>query len=348
MSGNNFQRIYSLIVVLLIAVQGLAQQDSTSSGYPPVDENLLVESKWLYAYTAHSPTNSIIHEADESYEYYLYLRYDNKYEHYLNGASSTGGWLLNETKNELYYNFRQIKWWKIAELSKNAMVLEFNVEDVPYQYHFVRVPFSTAPFPKAANELPDVEVNADVERRIAEAKEGLSAREKRLERSKERKKARQAKRDDRLNNLATKPTTIEVAITGGGFYGGIDPVIKNFTVIKSDGRLIKEFQSINRGLVKTKKDIGRDEVEKLVEFILSKGFFEFDNLYDCQTRDCNKRKVLKPTPIPLRVSVTYGNRRKVVTVSIWGLDDKQIQYVNYPKELELIIEGIYRLSEGLN
>ncbi len=346
MSGNNLHRIYSLVfLVLLLALPGVSQQlDTMPGGYPAVDENLLIESKWLYAYTAHSPTNSIIHEADESYEYYLYLRYDNKYEHYLNGNSSTGGWLLNETKNELYYNFRSIKWWKIAELSKNALVLEFNVEDVPYQYHFVRVPFDNAPFPKAANELPDVEVNADLERQIAEAQEALSAREKRLEKSRERKKARRAKRDERLNNIGAKPTPIEVAITGGGYYGGIDPVIKDFTVIKSDGRLIKEFQSVNQGLIKTKKDVGREELEKLVEFIMAKDFFDFENLYDCQTRDCNKRKTAKPTPIPLRISVTYGNRRKVVTVSIWGLDDRKIQYVNYPPDLDLIIEGIQRLA----
>ena len=195
--------------------------------------------------------------------------------------------------------------------------------------------------------MPDIEVNADLEQQIAEAQENLSNREKRLAKSRERKKARRARRDDRLNNMGAKPTPIEVALTGGGYYGGIDPVLKDFTVIKSDGRLIKEYQSLNQELVKTKKDVGREELEKLAEFIMDKGFFEFDNLYDCQTRDCNKRKTAKPTPIPLRISVTYGNRRKVVTVSIWGLDDNQIQYVNYPRDLDLIIEGIQRLASGI-
>ncbi len=350
MSGS---RIVTTIIILSYLILGSfrlsAQSDSTSRGYPPIDENLIIESKWLYTYTAHSPSNSIIHKADESYEYYLYLKFDNTYEHYLNGNISNGGWLLNETKNELYYSFRQIRWWKIAELKKETLVLEFEVDGVPYQYHFVRVVTDNAPFRKAKNELPDIEVNAEIttEQLVEAARDQLTAKQRKQEEKKEKRRAREEKRDERINSLAVKPTTIEIAVTGGGYYGGPDPVIKDFTVIKSDGRLVKEFESISRGLIKTKKDIGREETEKLAEFITSKGFFDYKNLYDCQTVDCNKRKTAKPTPIPLRISFTYGNRRKVVTVSIWGLDDKKIQYVNYPPDLDVIIEGIQRLASGI-
>jgi len=316
------------------------------SGYPAIKENLLIESKWLYTYTSHAPTNSVIHKADESYEYYLYLKFNNTYEHYLNGNTSNGDWLLNENKNELFYNFRQVRWWKIAELSKTTLILEFVLDKIPYRYHFVRIGSESSPFKKKSNELPDVEVEADVttEELVQEARKELSAKEKRQEKRKKRKQAKEDRKDRRIKELENNDTNIEIALTGGGFYGGLDPVIKDFTVIKSDGRLIKEYETVNQGLRKVRKDIGREQVEQLAEFMTNKGFFDLSNLYDCQTGDCNKRKTMKPTPIPLRISFTYGNRRKVVTVVIWGLDDQNIQYVNYPRDLEYVIESIQKLS----
>ncbi len=321
---------------------------SAQTGYSPIDENLLIESKWLYTYTSHAPTNSVIHKADESYEYYLYLKFDNTYEHYLNGNTSDGDWLLNEDKNELFYNFRQIRWWKIAELSKTTLMLEFVVDKVPYRYHFVRIGNQSSPFKKKNNELPDVEVEADIttEELVQDAREEMTRKEKRQEKRKNKKQSREDRKDRRIKELENNETTIEIALTGGGFYGGLDPVIKDFTVIKSDGRLVKEFETVNQGLRKVRLDIGREQVEQLAEFMTNKGFFEFSNLYDCQTGDCNKRKTKKPTPIPLRISFTYGNRRKVVTVVIWGLDDQKIQYVNYPRDLDYIIESIQKLSMG--
>ncbi|MEZ4980000.1 MAG: hypothetical protein R2769_00110 [Saprospiraceae bacterium] len=35
---------------------------------------------------------------------------------------------------------------------------------------------------------------------------------------------------------------INIELIGGGYYGGIDPVLKDFIHVKSDGRLIKEFK----------------------------------------------------------------------------------------------------------
>lgn len=334
--------------LILIVLMSLCITVSAQTGYPAIQENLLIESKWLYTYTSHAPTNSVIHKADESYEYYLYLKFDNTYEHYLNGNSSDGDWLLNENKNELFYNFRQIRWWKIAELSKTSLILEFVVDKIPYRYHFVRIGNQSSPFKKKYNELPDVEIEADVttEELVEEAREEMTRKEKRQEKRKNRRQDREDRKDRRIKELENNETSIEIALTGGGYYGGMDPVIKDFTVIKSDGRLIKEYETVNQGLRKVRKDIGREQVEQLAEFMTNKGFFDFANLYDCQTGDCNKRKTKKPTPIPLRISFTYGNRRKVVTVVIWGLDDQKIQYVNYPRDLDFIIESIQKLSMG--
>ena len=134
---------------------------------------------------------------------------------------------------------------------------------------------------------------------------------------------------------------------GGGFYGGIDPVLRDYIQIKSDGRLIKEHKSLHKGLSVTKKNIPREELEQFAEFVISKGFFEFDRLYDCAASHCQKRKHTKPTPIPLRLAIAYGSRKKVITISIWGRDKYNTQFVDYPPALEAIIEAIQRMAHRI-
>jgi hypothetical protein len=59
------------------------------------------------------------------------------------------------------------------------------------------------------------------------------------------------------------------------------------------------------------------------------------------------RKSDKPTPIPLRIVVTYGQRKKVVTVAIWGKDNTGTQYVEYPPQLDHIVDAIQRMANRL-
>ncbi|RMD74713.1 MAG: hypothetical protein D6818_02730, partial [Bacteroidetes bacterium] len=59
------------------------------------------------------------------------------------------------------------------------------------------------------------------------------------------------------------------------------------------------------------------------------------------------RKKQAPRPVPLRLAVTYGDRRKVVTIAIWGKDDAGIQYVDYPPALDAIIEAIQRMASRI-
>ena len=61
-------------------------------------------------------------------------------------------------------------------------------------------------------------------------------------------------------------------------------------------------------------------------------------------KDKQKRKAKKPTPIPLRVVVAYGTRKKVVTISIWGKDKNNIKYVNYPDSIDNIIDAIQKMA----
>ena len=135
---------------------------------------------------------------------------------------------------------------------------------------------------------------------------------------------------------------------GGGYYGGVDPVIRDYIHIKSDGRLIKEFKSMANGLKVTKKNISRQELEDFAEYVIKQKFFEFDRLYDCDTSTCQKRKSNSPTPIPLRLAIAYGNRKKVVTVAIWGEDDRRVQYVDYPPALDNIIDAVQRMAHRID
>jgi hypothetical protein len=322
----------ALQIIILFLSFGLDAQEAIYT-YGPVDERHLVETKWQYTYTLHVESNTIIHKAEELYDFFLYFRYDYTYQEYLNGSFSNGNWnLRNRT---LGYSFKHIKDFEIAQINKKVLVLEFTQRNSKgtYQYHFMRVDSESAPFAKPANELPEVLVEA------------LDKKEKRNwfsfgKRGKKRKKWE--------SEPEIKPTYINIELTGGGFYGGIDPVLKDMIHIKSNGRLIKEFHSVHNGLVVTKKDITRAELESFAEFILSQNFFDLERIYDCEDAACQKRKELKPSPMPLRLSVAYGDRKKVITIAIWGKDDHGYQYVNYPSSLDNIIDAIQRMASRLD
>ncbi len=352
-----------LFVIITCVCQMLEAQSDTipvpKRSYPSVNENDLIETKWKYTYTAHVETNNIVHKADAEYDYYLHLRHDYTFEDYLNGKKSEGPWVLNEDQNEIFYKFRNIRWWRIAELTRRNLAIEFSLGNASYQYHFVAVTSDEAPFIKRANELPDIEVITEGKRRKAIAairdlvRVDKNKREARRERRRDRRRQRRENRNERRENRferrykpENEQTFIEIAVIGGGFYGGLDPVLKDFTVLRNTGEVVKEFESVNKGLIKTTAQVDREDMERLVKFIISKKFFDYENLYDCVTTDCVKRKGKKPTPIPLRVSVQYGSLRKVVTVGIWGYDgDQKIKYVDYPDDIELIVDGLQKLVQ---
>ncbi len=308
-------------------------QPGEGFAYPPVNENKLIETKWMYTYVTHAETDTRIHQADQTYEYFLYLKYDFTYEQYLNGENQTGSWSLNKDKNEIFYDFRNVKWWKIAEFTEETLVLEFVLPSngATYQYHFVKVDDKKAPFKRRPNVLPSPDIEALAEG--GKSQDGPRRKEKRPKKKWEPKEKKE------------EPVFIEIALVGGGYFGGVDPVLKDYILVKNNGRVIKEYESLTTGLQKSKKNITREELEQLASFIISKNFFEYKRLYDCETILCKNRKSTKPTPIPLRLSVKYGSRYKVVTVSIWGLDDRKLKYVDYPTDLDLIIKSIQNLAD---
>jgi len=326
-----FNIIGFILVVAWASIPMHAQVDTTYAAFHKVDERQIVETKWRYTYAMHLESNTIIHQADENYDYFLYFKYDYTYQQFLNGDMSRGTWSLNE--NELFYKFKHINKFIIAEVSPQKLVLEFTQPNSKgtYQYHFVAIDGKDAPFIKPANELPDVNVNA------VNPKKG---KKRWWARSKERKK--------KNNAVEEKDTYISIELIGGGYYGGIDPVIRDYIHINSKGRLIKEFKSIENGLMVTKKDIPREELELFAEYVVKQSFFDLERVYDCETSVCLRRKLKKPTPVPLRLAIAYGNRKKVITISIWGKDKANARYVDYPPQLDNIIDAIQRMAHRLD
>lgn len=320
-----------IVFLITLCIPALGQEKDTTSLSPffKVEEREVVETKWKYTYAMHLESNTIIHQADEDYKFFLYLRYDYTYQQFLNGELSRGTWSLNG--NELFYKFKHINKFVIADINPNKLVLEFTQPNSKgtYQYHFISVESKDAPFVKPANELPDINVNA------ADPKKG----KKRWWSMRSKKKKKQV--------VEEKETYISVELIGGGYYGGIDPVIRDYIHIKSNGRLIKEYKSIQNGLMVTKKDIPRAQLEEFVEYCVKQKFFDLERIYDCETAVCLRRKHKKPTPVPLRLAIAYGNRKKVITISIWGQDENKARYVDYPPSLDNIIDAIQNMAHRL-
>ena len=295
-----------------------------------VEERQLIGTKWRYTYTLHVESNTTVHQADKEYQYFLFFKYDYTFEQYLHGQFSKGTWSLNN--NTLFYTFRNVPKFDIVTVNNKTLVLEFKQPNTTgtYQYHFVSVESSEAPFVRPPNELPEIIVEAP---------------------NKNKKKHRWWDFLSNSDEKKTEPATakkempyVSVELIGGGYYGGIDPVIKDFTRINTDGRLIHEFQTVNAPLHLMKKNISHTELQQFAEYVTDNKFFDMQRLYDCNSEVCERRKLQKPTPIPLRLMVSYGDKKKVITISIWGEDNRKMQYVNYPTALDNIISAIQKLA----
>lgn len=317
----------------LCSLSLMAQKSNYQKGdaFFKVDERRFVETKWKYTYALHLESNTIIHKAEDAYEYFLFFRYNYTFQQYLNGKFSGGSWGLKG--NDLLYSFKHIEKFSVANVNKKVLVLEFTQPNSrgTYQYHFVRVSSENSPFIKPPNELPDVNVEA-INPNNPEKKWWVF-----------NKPTKKRKKKKRTAPKANEPY-ISIEMIGGGFYGGINPTLRDYIHIKNDGRLIKEYKSRENGLVVTKRDIPRAELEKFAEYVLAQEFFDLERIYDCETELCQKRKKNKPAPIPLRLAIAYKDRRKVVTISIFGQDNRNIKYVEYPEQLDQIIAAIQKMA----
>lgn len=138
---------------------------------------------------------------------------------------------------------------------------------------------------------------------------------------------------------------IEIYVSGGGFRGGVDPVVHDQIMISNSGLLQRLYETEQSGRTETKKVIDREELFALVQWIAQSGFFEFERNYDCPDDDryCRQRLEARPEPIPLKVVVAVGPYRNVVSVPIFSPGGRQ-DYIAYPAELRKIVQAIYEFA----
>jgi hypothetical protein len=318
-----------------ISQSGFSQVEKTTDSPQNFRENLIIETKWQYAYTIHLESGTVVHQAEDNYAHFLYFKYDYSFLQFLNGVVTDGIWSLKN--DQLEWPFRKQKSFQLSNLTDLSLDLEFAQPSAKgtWVYHFNRVESKDAPFLKPLNELPEVRIEAE--------------NPKLLQRvfAKKQDKWWQIGRKNAEKPQKEAEIYISVELNGGGYYGGLDPVQRDYVVIKNDGRLIKEFKSQNRNLMITKKNITREELERFAKWAVEQKFFDCSREYDCKAAFCEKRKNMRPEPMPLRICIAYGNVRKMVTISIYGFDDKGVKYVDYPPELDHIIEAIQRMASRL-
>lgn len=287
----------------------------------------LVETKWIYFQTKHAESNTVIHQAGQNDANFLYFKIDHTYEQVNNGKSSRGVWNLKI--RTLFFPFKNKNQFEVVLLNNLYLILQYTEPrgKGTFQYIFKWIESAKTPFAKPSYELPEVTVQEKPTRR----RWWMPWRTNRKQ-----------EKNEEGNGIL-----INVELIGGGYFGGIDPVSKDYITVSNEGRLIQEYQSARHGLIIKKKNISRKELEEFANFVIEQRFFDYKLIYDCETALCQKRKFSKPTPIPLRISLTYGNRRKVVTIPIWGMDERNIKYIDYPPSIDKIVDAIQRMAARL-
>ena len=113
-----------------------------------IDETDFIETRWRYVYTFHAPSNTIIHKAEESYDYYIHFKYNKTYQEYYNGALSKDYWSLDG--NQLNYKHNRNDYFRVIEVNRSTLILAFDQPNSNgrYQYHYVAVDADQTPFGK--------------------------------------------------------------------------------------------------------------------------------------------------------------------------------------------------------
>lgn len=326
-----------ILLFFCVEIQESYGQGKNEFLYRDVPESILYETKWQYKYTLHVESQTIIHRAGDHFQAYYYFRLDKKAESVVNGTHSTGTWLLDRGKlNAPILNTDSLRVVKATDVE---LILEGSNKTGKgnLQYYFEHFGDDGQIFKKPEYLLPELTVNTKRENvgknSVAEWFKNFWQQLWGLEM-------------DDSENLAGKPY-INIEIIGGGYFGGIDPTEKNYIQLKNNGRLIREYATQYQGQTKTIKDISRQELESLAEYLDTKGFFALQASYDYTDPECFKRKLKRPLPIPLRISVTYGLRHKVISVAMFGNDGVQDRYLSYPLLVDELVEILNRMANRI-
>jgi hypothetical protein len=148
----------------------------------------------------------------------------------------------------------------------------------------------------------------------------------------------------RVPTSLSKKEFIKIYISGGGLKAGVNPKIKDIVTIDNSGFVKKDYESLLGGKYTYSKKVSKDDIIKLAEYIINKGFFDFPEEYVC-IEGCEKLETLSgPKPIPLKIIVEVGAERHTVFVPIYAPEMEGYKS-NYPKELTDIVDAIHDIAD---
>lgn len=299
--------------------------------YSPLIANRIAGSYWKYIHMTHASSGQVLHKGEDDYPSYLHFRFDHTARLHTNGFEEETDWMLH--RGLLKMSYRGKKHFCTDLSPSGHLVLSFQREGSPttYEYHFREVVGEETPFEKPKDELPTVLLDEPKNRSRTQHHVPWWAF------------WRLWQRPPPPPERVFIPMSLE--ISGGGYYGGLNPIHRQFLHIDSEGRLIREIHTRHEGLLKTRKTISRRELEDFIAWIDRNGFFELEQEYDCKDPICFKRKTEQPRPVPLQMAIRLGHQRKVVTVHIWGRDHLQEQWLPYPPLIDQIIYSAYKMAD---
>ncbi|MBK6902214.1 MAG: hypothetical protein IPH04_05175 [Saprospirales bacterium] len=277
------------------------------------DEKLLTGVVWSFQKTFEWESGQIIEKADTATVCDLLMESSHSYELFDQDELIRGAWDLQG--DILLVSFRGRESFTLAQLTVDQLDLQFQAGRKQYIHRFSRPASANASAGKPA------EAKAPVDR--SASSKAPADRRTWIEGERE----------------------IRIELTGGGFFGGADPVQRDFILIKENGRLIHERQTVNTGLQVEKATLSTRQMAELADFIRSNGFFTMESRYGCATPECEDRLLALPRPVPLRLAVTDGLDRHVVEVAIWPEDKEKGAVAAFPSGLKNIVDAIRSLAE---
>jgi hypothetical protein len=299
----------------------------------------LVHEKWKYSYQIHLGDNQTIHTALQI-DWQLYFSVTDTLYMQWNDQSSFAHYILED--NQIQSSILPFSSLKVISCQSDELILEFRL-NTSDQYHFY---FHKSTLDNTPSFTPSSMLNTIVYRYKNPRQEELIHQEylqsigkKKSIRTKTQKTNYQSFPDD------SSPEFLQIEMTGGGFRGGIDPVYRNILLIRNDGSLLFEYETKSSGLQTWKKKLNRDSLNSLITYIESKNFFTFEKIYSCRSASCYKRLSGDPVPIALRLCITKGTMRKVVSIAIWDGKGREKALIDYPAALDDIVRAIQLVAD---
>lgn len=139
---------------------------------------------------------------------------------------------------------------------------------------------------------------------------------------------------------------VDIYVNGGCILKDDNSKLYDRISILNAGRIHREYKSKKTGDQRVEKNISREQLVKLAQYIIDLGFFDFKPSYDCDENDaaCNTRLTTNPVALPLQITVTIGERKSKVYVAVYSLKSEK-NWVNYPANLDKIMSAIYSIIE---